>query len=67
MFHNTIASAIRILRVKLVNSGNKTHETWLMSRDVATFFLAPVASNRNGLPLIEVMNFKYLIIYWISS
>jgi hypothetical protein len=67
MLHNTIASSIRVLRVKLVNCDNKTHETWIIPRDVATFLLAPVASNHNGLPLIEVTNFKYLIIRWISS
>lgn len=66
MLHNTVASTIRVLRVKLVNSDNKTHETWIMPRDVATFLLAPVTSAHNGLPLKQVMNFKNIIIYWIS-
>jgi len=66
VLHNTVASTIRVLSVKLVNSDNKTHETWIMPRDLATFLLAPVVSNHNGLPLKQVINFKNLIIYWTS-
>ena len=63
MLHNRVASTIRVLRVKLVNSDNKMHETWIMPRDLATFLLAPVASTHSGLPLKQIMNFKNLIIY----
>ena len=66
MLHNKVASTIRVLRVKLVNSDNKTLETWIMSLDLVTFLLTPVATNHNGLPLKQVMNFKNLIIYLIS-
>jgi hypothetical protein len=38
MLQSTIASTIRVLRVKLLNSDNKTHETWIMPREVATFY-----------------------------
>jgi len=57
VLNNIVASTIRVLRVKLVNSDNKSHETWIMPLDLATFLLAPVASNHNGLPLTQVMNF----------
>jgi hypothetical protein len=66
VLRRTVVSTIRDPGVKLVNRDNKTHETWIMIRDLATLLLEPWASNNYGFPLKQVMNFKNLIMYWIS-